>query len=121
MIPHPEKAHKGGEDAYTSTNKMLTVADGVGGWASYGIDPGKYSKDFCKHAGNLFNQGMDKYIKDPKQLIIDSHKITKQIGSTTVCVVTLEDKQPLLHTAYVGDSGYIIYRKEKNNEIKIVY
>jgi len=54
MIPHPEKAHKGGEDAYTFNNKMLTVADGVGGWAMYGIDPGKYSKDFCKNAGNLF-------------------------------------------------------------------
>ncbi len=33
MIPHPEKAHKGGEDAIFTHEKMLVVADGVGGWA----------------------------------------------------------------------------------------
>lgn len=53
-------------------------------------------------------------------MIIDSHKMTKQIGSTTVCLVTIEDDKPILHSAYIGDSGYIIYRKENNN-IKIVY
>lgn len=33
MIPHPEKAHKGGEDALFVDPKLLVVADGVGGWA----------------------------------------------------------------------------------------
>lgn len=33
MIPHPEKAHKGGEDAYFADKLLLAVADGVGGWA----------------------------------------------------------------------------------------
>ena len=47
MIPHPEKAHRGGEDAYFSQEKMLTVADGVGGWNNYGIDPSKYSRFLC--------------------------------------------------------------------------
>ncbi len=47
MIPHPQKAHKGGEDALFANEKFLVVADGVGGWATYGIDPGKYSKEFC--------------------------------------------------------------------------
>ena len=48
-IPHPEKAHKGGEDAYFCNSQLLCVADGVGGWASYGIDPGLYSKELVKH------------------------------------------------------------------------
>lgn len=31
MIPHPEKAHKGGEDAAFVTPSVIGVADGVGG------------------------------------------------------------------------------------------
>lgn len=54
MIPHPEKAHKGGEDAYFHNSKILTVCDGVGGWANHGVDPGKYSKSLAKHMENLF-------------------------------------------------------------------
>ena len=30
---------------------MLAVADGVGGWANHGIDPGLYSKKLCKLMG----------------------------------------------------------------------
>lgn len=33
MIPHPEKVHKGGEDALYVSPKLIAVADGVGGWA----------------------------------------------------------------------------------------
>lgn len=45
MIPHPEKAHKGGEDAMFSDTYILAAADGVGGWADSGVDPGIYSKN----------------------------------------------------------------------------
>ena len=45
MIPHPDKRQKGGEDAGLATTKYLAVADGVGGWADAGIDPGLYSKN----------------------------------------------------------------------------
>jgi hypothetical protein len=46
MIPHPEKRHKGGEDAYflSEDGQVLGVADGVGGWALSGVDSGLYSK-----------------------------------------------------------------------------
>ena len=27
--------------------RFLAVADGVGGWAEHGVDPGKYSKELC--------------------------------------------------------------------------
>ena len=32
VIPHPEKAQKGGEDAYYASKRIIAVADGVGGW-----------------------------------------------------------------------------------------
>lgn len=44
MIPHPKKAYKGGEDAFYADERLLAVADGVGGWADVGVDPGLYSK-----------------------------------------------------------------------------
>lgn len=46
-IPHPDKRHKGGEDAFFVSNSgcgALGVADGVGGWIEDGIDPGDYSR-----------------------------------------------------------------------------
>lgn len=42
-IPHPEKRQTGGEDAYFVTPKAVGVFDGVGGWASLGINAGLYS------------------------------------------------------------------------------
>lgn len=48
MIPHPEKAHRGGEDAFFNSSLLLAVADGVGGWNSHGIDPSKYSRFLCE-------------------------------------------------------------------------
>ncbi len=72
MIPHPEKAHKGGEDAYYVSSNILAVADGVGGWADQGIDPGLYSKKLCDLIGNLSEKEPTKYIENPKQLLIDA-------------------------------------------------
>lgn len=43
-IPHDEKKFKGGEDAYAISPNLIAVADGVGGWADRGVDPGLFSK-----------------------------------------------------------------------------
>lgn len=50
IIPHPEKAHKGGEDACFTTSQVVGLADGVGGWAEHGVDPGLYSKKLMRSA-----------------------------------------------------------------------
>ena len=47
MIPHPDKIEKNGEDAYYADEQILSVADGVGGWAKYGVDPALYSRKLC--------------------------------------------------------------------------
>ena len=115
MIPHPQKAYKGGEDACFSNNQLLCVADGVGGWAELGVDPGLYSKELVKHIEENFKKSASSYILDPKSLIIDSYNLTKAIGSTTCCVITLDTEKPILRTSYIGDSGYAIYRKFDNS------
>lgn len=42
--PHDEKVHKGGEDAWTASERLIAVADGVGGWADRGVDSGIFSR-----------------------------------------------------------------------------
>ena len=47
VLPHMQKRHKGGEDAAVLTDRVLAVADGVGGWAENNIDPANYSRRLC--------------------------------------------------------------------------
>lgn len=47
-IPHPAKAHRGGEDAVFVTPFSVGCADGVGGWAARGVDSGLYSRSLMQ-------------------------------------------------------------------------
>ena len=47
VLPHMQKRHKGGEDAAVLTDRVLSVADGVGGWAENNVDPANYSRRLC--------------------------------------------------------------------------
>lgn len=52
MIPHPAKEQRGGEDAFfiATGGVAVGVADGVGGWAEVGVDPGLYSRELMRRA-----------------------------------------------------------------------
>ena len=50
IIPHDTKLHRGGEDAADSSDTVLAVADGVGGWARSGINPGLFSMELTRLA-----------------------------------------------------------------------
>lgn len=120
--PHYAKRHKGGEDAACMNENMLCVADGVGGWAESGIDPAIYSKRLCSIIDELYTSGDDKYLYSPKELLVDSVKQNKEIGSCTCVVVTLDHKAPVISTVNLGDSGYMILRKESmKDELTIEY
>ena len=55
MIPKFNKIEKGGEDAFVAKEKLIVVADGVGGWVSSGIDPGLFSKKLCKNIEEIYD------------------------------------------------------------------
>ena len=48
IIPKDEAIQKGGEDSADSSDSLLTVADGVGGWALQGVDSGVFSREVTK-------------------------------------------------------------------------
>eukprot|EP01015_Nassula_variabilis_P018744 TRINITY_DN3086_c0_g2_i1.p1 TRINITY_DN3086_c0_g2~~TRINITY_DN3086_c0_g2_i1.p1 ORF type:complete len:133 (-),score=26.69 TRINITY_DN3086_c0_g2_i1:2-400(-) len=110
VIPHPEKAYKGGEDAYYADENYLAVADGVGGWASHGVDPAEYSRELCTHISNLIKESWKLYLYNPKLLLYKAAYLTQSKGSSTLCIASMNPDKPMVHTAYIGDSGYVIYR-----------
>lgn len=111
MTPHPEKAHKGGEDACFVNSEGVFgfgVADGVGGWASLGVDPSKYSRaimSFCKE-----ELKHHKTI-DPVTVLTRAEQQVRALkleGSSTALVCTIENYK--LRIAFIGDSGLVVFR-----------
>lgn len=44
--------------------------------------------------------------------MIDSVKKNKEIGSCTCCIVTLDHSDQLISSVNLGDSGYMILRRD---------
>ncbi|KAM7348392.1 protein phosphatase PTC7 homolog [Cochliomyia hominivorax] len=113
------KAGKYGEDSWfktsTSNADVLGVADGVGGWRSYGIDPGEFSSFLMKTCERLvhcvnFNP------QRPVNLLAYSYcELLEQkkpiLGSSTACVLVLNRENSTVYTANIGDSGFMVVRK----------
>lgn len=65
--------------------------------------------------GNLFTKDPLMYSYNSRGLIVKAHNLTNAIGSTTVCMMTLDQDELILRTANIGDSGFAIYRLGDEN------
>uniref|UniRef100_A0A1B0BPX1 Protein phosphatase n=1 Tax=Glossina palpalis gambiensis TaxID=67801 RepID=A0A1B0BPX1_9MUSC len=93
----------------------IRVADGVGGWRSYGIDPGEFSSFLMKTCERLvhcvnFNP------QRPVNLLAYSYcELLEQkkpiLGSSTACVLVLNRENSTVYTANIGDSGFMVVRR----------
>lgn len=108
-----------GDDAWFTTKyktaDVLGVADGVGGWRSYGIDPGEFSLHLMKTCERLVNLGRFTPT-NPSELLANSyyellHNKKAILGSSTACVVLLNRENSTLYTANIGDSGFMVVRR----------
>jgi len=107
-----------GEDAcfigkFKSTH-VAGVADGVGGWRKYGIDPSEFSSRLMKNCADVVKTG-DFEPSRPDLIIAKAFNKLKvgprPIGSSTACIVVVH--QNTLYSANLGDSGYLLYRNGK--------
>ena len=114
-LPHFSKIEKGGEDAYIAHEGIICVSDGVGGWAEHGVDPAKYSLELCHNINKLFIEKGNTLFHQPKQLFSESVTKTLNQGSATCCFCVLDLEKEYIHTLNLGDSGYIILRKQQND------
>ncbi|KAI1715914.1 stage II sporulation protein E (SpoIIE) domain-containing protein [Ditylenchus destructor] len=105
-----------GEDACFITNFKSThvtgVADGVGGWQKYGIDPSVVSSKLMRNCADIVKEG-DFEPSRPDLIISKAYNRLKAsprpIGSCTACVLVVHQKT--LYSANLGDSGYLVCRK----------
>jgi protein phosphatase PTC7 len=103
---------KKGEDAYFTSPDLLSIADGVGGWTLSGIDPSKYAWQLMKNVES-FSASL---VSDRTGFNILSKAAAKctETGSSTCCLLLLNQSSATIDALNVGDSGFFLYRKENN-------
>ncbi|CAM9252211.1 unnamed protein product [Hapterophycus canaliculatus] len=139
MIARPDKAARGGDDAFfvnvgDSGALDIGVFDGVGGWASLGHDPGVFSRGFAKAtAANITAQRAEEMISlmrsqkegqasprfakgvDLQQALEHATANAASAGNQgtcTACVVTFDPVYGMLNGLNVGDSGALLVRRD---------
>jgi len=103
------------DESYMSKGfMMMGVADGVGGWATSGVDAGHYSRQLM-HLSNEFSQKEDPSNPNPKRVLFQAVQNTDKKGSATVCIVSLSPSEQgaSLRAANLGDSGFIVIRQKQ--------
>ncbi|KAG8146026.1 putative Protein phosphatase PTC7-like protein [Naja naja] len=93
---------------------LLGVADGVGGWRDYGVDPSQFSGTLMRTCERLVKEG--RFVPShPVGILTTSYCELLQhkaplLGSSTACIVVLDRSTRRLHTANLGDSGFLVVR-----------
>ncbi|XP_077290571.1 protein phosphatase PTC7 homolog [Arctopsyche grandis] len=108
-----------GDDAWFScsfnTADVIGVADGVGGWRAYGIDPGEFSSYLMRTCQRLVEMGHFNPAKPAGLLARSYYELLEHkkpiLGSSTACVMILNRDTSVMYTANIGDSGYMVVRK----------
>lgn len=96
---------------------VLGVADGVGGWRSYGVDPSLFPKSLMSVCERLIREG--RFIpQQPVSILSASYQEIQQdkvplIGSCTACIVAFHRENNTIYTANLGDSGFLVIRGGK--------
>jgi len=115
-IPHPEKVHKGGEDACwaSAASGWFGVADGVGGSAKEGVDPGKFSRGVlaaardCVAGGDAAagGEGPTEALRRAAAVLLPQ----KLPGSSTVLLGSVDPSSATLRIANIGDCSALLLR-----------
>jgi len=102
------------------------VADGVGSWREYGVDPREFSHTLMRECGNILREaackagkrmekGDEKFRRTiaPAEVMAQAYERVKAdnvIGSSTACVAMFDGLRHQLHFSNLGDSGIIVLR-----------
>ena len=118
-------------DANSQYQTYMCVADGVGSWRQYGIDPRNFSHRLVENARKVIESdalqrslmsdaslGSDFNLFDsepihPLDVMVDAWSLTRSekiTGSSTICVATLDSKLNQLSYSNLGDCGLLVVR-----------
>lgn len=112
-----KKWNYGDDVCFVARHKLgdvIGVADGVGGWRSYGVDPSHMPRTLMSICSRMVTEGRFRP-QAPQQLLATAYAETSLCkepiaGSTTACLVSLDKAESRLHTANLGDSGFMLVR-----------
>ncbi|XP_013413535.1 protein phosphatase PTC7 homolog [Lingula anatina] len=93
---------------------VIGVADGVGGWRAYGVDPSQFAHSLMRTCERLVSEGHFRP-ESPEAIIAASYSELMEnkvplLGSSTACVVSLFREEKTIYTANLGDSGFLLIR-----------
>ena len=102
-------------ESHMGGHVYLCVADGVGSWREYGVDPRNFSHALVEHAKNRIHalDGSFPAPLHPLDIMIDAWTATvdaKVIGSSTLCLASLDTKANQLEYSNIGDCGLMVVR-----------
>uniref|UniRef100_A0A3Q0SL86 Protein phosphatase n=1 Tax=Amphilophus citrinellus TaxID=61819 RepID=A0A3Q0SL86_AMPCI len=96
------------------TADVLGVADGVGGWRDYGVDPSQFSATLMRTCERLVKEGRFTPSNPVGILTSGYYELLQNkvplLGSSTACIVVLDRRSHRLHTCNLGDSGFLVVR-----------
>jgi protein phosphatase PTC7 len=114
----------GSSDIHYKDIIYMGVADGVGSWREYGVDPRLFSHNLmeecrnllleaCSTSGKSTNSSSSFRLDTPAELLAQAYERVKAnniIGSSTACVAMFDGVHHQLHFSNLGDSGIIVLR-----------
>ena len=119
IIPADDKRHRGGEDSADSTETALVVADGVGGWALHGVNPGLFSASLTSHAVDLHEAYP---MMEPIDIVTMACDMAEKDyeGSATIVALTLTGDFRI-KAANLGDSGYALFHVLPHDRLQMYF
>jgi protein phosphatase PTC7 len=140
-FPHPAKVTQGhgrgvsrqhygwaGEDAYfccTSRGASpvfgMGVADGVYAWREQGIDSGVFSRELMEASRHMVQTGCEDVLK---VLQVAARHVRSEglLGSSTICLVTVNLAAGRMQAATLGDSGvFVIGRPDGGGRLGVKF
>ena len=117
MIPHPEKVSTGGADSFFYSHKAAGIADGVGEWEwRFKLDPRKFAEQLmrgCLLASNKHDDHSSESVEERAVSVLsEGFNFASAFGSSTACVVVMDDMGEKIGIANLGDSGCLHFRKQ---------
>ncbi|CAB9516318.1 Protein phosphatase PTC7 homolog [Seminavis robusta] len=106
------------------------VADGVGSWRAFGVDPREFSHALMKECEHVLQEASDSALERemkgeknrrsirPGEVLANAYdRVVEQniTGSSTACVALFDSIRHQLHFSNLGDSGIIILRHIDSN------
>ena len=95
------------------------VADGVGGWATQGVNPGLFSAELT---ASMLRHHQESHEMTPYELGQKAclEAGSKFDGSATLVALGLADHETV-NTMNLGDSGYALYHTTEDDHLEMYY